>query len=509
MGTFKLKLIFWIIFNVLYSFASNAQFNYLNNKSFNAYKSDLNNYLSSGDLRLFNNYPESIRKAFVKDTSFKMQRVFLTEDDPAYNKRYPLILPVAGIFVDNFLTLSFDRYLLNASYSHISLTTWKNNLKYGWVWDNDRFAMNFYFHPMGGGYFYNCGRSSGYNFYESTIFAAGGSLMWEYFGENTSPSLDDIINTTGNSMIFGEALYRLSSYILDDRTTGVERVFREIFAGLINPARGLNRLIQGKSFRITAKEVSQKEPVRLKLYAGEHLLNKGTEFFGGRSSQIFGVDINYGDPFTDRPRKPFDVFNVNAELGNGDSRKILNILNGYGLLFGKNISSGKMDMLIGAFQNYNFFDNRLYELYSMSFGGGAITRIKFPRNMDLYTNCYIGLVPFGGNSTEKGPQMTQFIDYNFTGGMEAMMEGRLNIYDHVNVEFKGYYYWIHTYVGTPGNNYLGLLKPSFSVKLFNNLNAGFEHVLYISDRFNSWGETFRVRNSEQKIFLQLNFSMCV
>ena len=57
-------------------------------------------------------------------------------------------------------------------------------------------------------------------------------LMWEYFGENTSPSIDDLINTSGNSMFLGEAMYRISSNILDDRTTGAERVFREIFAVL-------------------------------------------------------------------------------------------------------------------------------------------------------------------------------------------------------------------------------------------------------------------------------------
>ncbi|MBU4308132.1 MAG: DUF3943 domain-containing protein, partial [Acidobacteria bacterium] len=46
-----------------------------------------------------------------------------------------------------------------------------------------------------------------------------GSLLWEYFGETTRPAYNDIINTTFSGALFGEILYRLSSNILDDRTT--------------------------------------------------------------------------------------------------------------------------------------------------------------------------------------------------------------------------------------------------------------------------------------------------
>ncbi len=91
---------------------------------------------------------------------------------------------------------------------------------------------------------YNAGRANGYNYYQSFAFAIGGSLMWEYFGENTRPSYNDIINTPIDGAFLGEVLCRLSSNILDDRTRGTERVFREIAGGLINPIRGFNRLLQ-------------------------------------------------------------------------------------------------------------------------------------------------------------------------------------------------------------------------------------------------------------------------
>ncbi len=36
---------------------------------------------------------------------------------------------------------------------------------------------------------------------------------------------------------------------------GSERVWRELLAGILNPPRALNRLTQGKMWRITSKEV--------------------------------------------------------------------------------------------------------------------------------------------------------------------------------------------------------------------------------------------------------------
>jgi hypothetical protein len=89
-------------------------------------------------------------------------------------------------------TQLFDRYILNADYARIGIDKWKNNLKYGWEWDNDRFGVNFVGHPYSGALSFSSARSNGYNYFASYCFAAGGRLMWEYFGETTRPSYNDI-----------------------------------------------------------------------------------------------------------------------------------------------------------------------------------------------------------------------------------------------------------------------------------------------------------------------------
>lgn len=82
------------------------------------------------------------------------------------------------------------------------------------------------------------------SFYESVPFAFLGSLEWEYFGENTLPSYNDIINTPVNGIFLEEIFYQLGSNILDDQTTGEDRSFREMAVAIITPTRFFSRLLQ-------------------------------------------------------------------------------------------------------------------------------------------------------------------------------------------------------------------------------------------------------------------------
>ena len=90
---------------------------------------------------------------------------------------------------------AFDRYALKGHYAYISFNTIKENFKHGFEWDNDHLNTNMFAHPYNGSLFYNAGRSNGYNFWQSELFAIGGSAMWEMFMECEYPSTNDIIAT--------------------------------------------------------------------------------------------------------------------------------------------------------------------------------------------------------------------------------------------------------------------------------------------------------------------------
>ena len=95
--------------------------------------------------------------------------------------KYPWIAAaeVTGI---NVFVHCFDRWALKSDFAQ---TTWKSighNFETGFVWDNDYFITNLFAHPYHGNLYYNSARSNGLNFWQSTPFALGGSLMWELFG---------------------------------------------------------------------------------------------------------------------------------------------------------------------------------------------------------------------------------------------------------------------------------------------------------------------------------------
>lgn len=435
----------------------------------------------------------------------------LLNDDPSYNKKTSVWLPISEVVGVNAVVWSFDRFIANYDYADISLDSWKRNLTAAWIWEDDSFSMNFVLHPICGGAYFNAARANGYDFYEALPFTFGGSVMWKYFGENGPPAYEDVINTTLSGPFVGEVQYRLSSKILNDKIKGPERFWRELFAGIIDPVREFNRIMLGECSRETLKDVYQKEPLNINVYSGIHLINSGTEFGTGAGSFMAGVWLDYGDPFEYRTRKPFDYFNLQLEVhtdpsGNG---KILDIASGYGVLWANNSKYKNTEILAGIFHHYDYWDSTSFELASLAFGPGIITKTPIGRNSVLLANFHICAMPLAANSTFRRPYSTDVRDYNYSDGIESKIECALKLNRKVNFILNGYYFWAHTMIGDAGDDFIAIIKPGISYNITESLLVGFEQTLYASD--------FRLRDypqvdtmsTEQRIYLSLYFQTLV
>jgi len=441
------------------------------------------------------------------DTTLQNRYGNLLDDDPEYNKKYSVVRTAMGASAGLLTTWLFDRYALKADYAKVGFDTWGHNLKYGWEWDNDGFGINFVGHPYSGALSYSAARSNGYNYFASLGFAAGGSLMWEYFAENTRPSYNDIVNTPISGAFLGEVLHRLSSNVLDDRTRGRERVFREIAAGIIDPMRGINRLFQGKTFRITDKEVYEKEPLNISLYAGLHSISKdkSSPFEKGTNNVMFNAQFDYGNPFEIRKRKPFDFFRLRTDFNFGVGKKFLDNVTGYGILFGKNSQVGKVAILAGAFQSYDYWDNSTFVLGTIGLGGGIFSKMQLSTKSNLYTNLHLGIIPLAGNSTDIITDTATVRNYNFGGGIQGKFATALNLGKYLEVSLIYYNYLIHTYYGAPGTNFIQIFKPRVTVQLYHALRIGFENYIYTNDQYLSGYPALHRVQTEQKIFFLLYF----
>ncbi len=430
----------------------------------------------------------------------------LLHDDPDYNLRQPLWKPAAQVLGLNALFMGFNRYVTKADYAYVGLDSWKKNLTSKPEWDTDEFRINFIGHPYQGTLYFNAARAQGYNYWQSVPFAVAGSLTWEYFGENTLPSYNDLIYTPINGAALGEILYRVSSNILDDRTTGRERVIREVAAGLINPVRGLNRLLQGKTTQVTNKEVYEKDPMNITLFAGVHRLNKDEDnaFGKGRNNAMLNIQLDYGNQF--EARKPFDLFRLRAEFTGGTADTVggtISNITGYGMLFGRNKQIGKIDVLTGLFQYYDYWDNRNFVLGALGFGGGIFTQAPLSKEINLYTNAHVGVIPLAGNSTRSAPDTFGQRDYIYANGLQGKIESTLSLGKYASAAFIYYHFWLDTFEGLKGHNSIGIIRPRVTVKLAKNLSLGYEYFRYTTSRTLLEFPDQNSVISDQKIFLQL------
>jgi Domain of unknown function (DUF3943) len=445
----------------------------------------------------------------------------LLNDDPEYNKKSPLWKPAVQVVTENVILNIVDRTVLKLEFAKTDFTTWKRTLNAGfpwnsgWEWDQDRFGNNFFSHPMMGGFYFSAARTNGYNFWQSVPIVFAGSSMWKIFGENGTPEREDLINTTVDGVLLGEVTYRLSSNILDDRTTGPERVFREILAGLVNPVRGINRLFDGKAFRRTNKEVYQKEPLNIALYAGVHSINNQTNaLLSGHTDEMVNIQLDYGNPFELRYRKPFDFFRFRAELNFGVGRKVVDNITGYGVLLAKNYQLGKLSVLFGGFQHYDYYDAKAFELSTIAFGPGVLTKLPLGKASELDVNFHLALVPFGGSSVGPVTDTSFYRDYRFSYGWEEKLEAAVNIGKYANLSLWYYYYFIHSFnntgkdespINTLGNNHISVFRPRVSAHIYKTVSFGLEEIIYQNDHYQAAFAPLHYTQTEQRIFILFNW----
>ena len=276
-----------------------------------------------------------------------------------YEKKRPIqaTLLTEGL---NMGVWSFDRYVKNAEYAKIGFDTMKENFKKGFVWDNDQMSTNIFMHPYHGNLYFNSARESGFNFWQSGLFALGGSAMWEFLMESEYPSANDIISTPFGGMALGEVCYRISDLLVDDRTRGLNRIGREVGVFMISPIKGVLRVVNGEAWQHREIKGSRFNdvPVDCSFSLGMRTLYQkdGNGDFGiGLVSEF---QMEYGDKFSEKNSVPFSYFRLNASLNIQKSQPILGEFNIIGRLLNKPlIETEKLNLNIGVFQHFDYYDS--------------------------------------------------------------------------------------------------------------------------------------------------------
>lgn len=309
----------------------------------------------------------------------------------------------------NTAVWSFDHFIRHTDYSDISFKTIADNFKEGFKWDNDHIGTNMFMHPYHGNLYFNAARSNGFNFWQSSLFAFGGSALWEMCMENEYPSTNDIIATPVGGTALGEVAFRASDIILDDRTTGWGRLGREAAVFIISPMRGLTRIINGDAWRHRSTSGRQFgiPNVAIEASMGVRLIGYKNQLADHGTGMTAQVNVEYGDRFELSSTTPYDYFNIRVDLAAQASQPVLSQVNVMGRLISRGIfEKDNHEMSIGLYQQFDFYDSDTigpksdktpYKLgIPASVGAGWLYRYFEKRKVALDAYAHINGVMLGG-----------------------------------------------------------------------------------------------------------------
>jgi hypothetical protein len=435
--------------------------------------------------------------------------------DPAlvnkFNPQKPIWIPIVESVGLNLALGAFNAYGANSEFAKISFTTIKHNHEMGWATDADGLSTNMWAHPFHGSIYFNTARSSGYNYWASWGVSMIGSWQWEFFMENEPPAWNDWIMTSMAGSMMGEIFYRMSNLIIDESLTGAARVWNEIGAGVFNPGRLFNRLIYGRTARTTTEKLYEKRLFLGELGFGINKVAEGFDFSNSKLSGMLTIDFTYGALFDKRGGfKPFDFFRWNFASNFGGGQPLIGQFRIYSILTG-NVSrfDNGSAFLWGFFNNYDYFENNVYQLGSVSIGPGIGYRTPKKKNIQYIGIFNAAVSPMGGANSDYSEGYTvAFLDsartYNMGPGVHFKMENIVRW--SWGSFYLGYSFWmIHTWDGAPGDEYIGMWSPRLRIRVYKSWFLGLEYLLYHREGIYEDYDNVSRRNNESRLFIGYAF----
>lgn len=375
------------------------------------------------------------------------------------------------------LVWAYDRFIEKSEFAKISFSTMESNLETGFVWDSDRIATNHLGHPYNGGLYFMGARSCGLNFWQSIPYAVGGSLLWELFAEKEPPGLNDMIATPLAGAAFGESFHRISNYILDDRTSGPERIAREVAAAVINPVGFVDRFVTGKLWKSNTSSIydCDRIPLNLTVSAVDRFISDGADVARGHHYPSLQIDLEYGDAMDASENRPFDYFfgSTTMHLGSSNTQPLFCDINITGRLWGREIETGSDDSeaVFGIWQQYDFYHTRsaredevnpLFNFSETVAAGPGLVFRHTGKNAVFHQALFADVIGLG--AVENDNIFIIERHYNMGSGFALKSLSTLNLWNRVSLSFQAKLFYLNTWGDYTNRDAVaaGLLDPLYT-----------------------------------------------
>jgi hypothetical protein len=381
----------------------------------------------------------------------------------------------------------FDHYAVDSQVYESPIANFKANTHRKWVVDNDAFATNQFLHPYQGAFYQGLARSAGLDFWQSSAYTFGGSLLWEMAGETTRPSINDQVASGISGNLLGEPLFRMASLLLETGPDSEPGWMRRIGAALISPSMGVNRLLYGKRFDGVFRSNDPAVFTRVDLGASlsTHFssdVNVNADLSAPPASQSFRrqsasalFTMAYGLP--GKPdyayERPFDYFNFEASA---DTNNAIEYVSSRGLLLGTDYSAGENYRGIwGLYGSYDYFAPQIFRVSTTSAGLGTTgqwwigKQVAFQGSVVLSAGYGGGGVLHGAGVTRASPLGDGQRDYHYGLTPQGLVSVRLIVGDRISVDttYRGYYITRVAATESTGSEDIERLDAALTLRVFN------------------------------------------
>jgi hypothetical protein len=306
------------------------------------------------------------------------------------------------------------------------------------------------------------------------------------FGETHRASLNDFYMTGFGGVVLGEMMHRVAAAVLDEEAEGGERIARELAATIVNPVGGLNRLLRGKWTRRgvnPADRIPESYLVATKL-GGRRIEDAGS-LRRVTTSPTMLLDITWGDVFETEYRRPFEVFDVRAQVSPDQGG--LNMMRAVGRLYGKELTDPdswhRHQVVIS--QRFDYVNNPIYNFGQQSLEAAMVSRWRSgPRGVRFKTRFAAEVVVLGAIDALEAGQGQRTIDWG--PGLGAIVELGIEYNGTTYVSFYNRARYLRSVSGAPADHSLLFSGFDFTIPITSQLGIG----AYVSGdrRFSDYAE---------------------
>jgi hypothetical protein len=392
-------------------------------------------------------------------------------------------IPVVEIVVWEVVLNLFNRYFGSDDVYGTDLSSIKKNLQSGWVIDHDPFATNQFLHPYQGSLYHGFARSAGLNYWESLAYDFAGSALLEiacFFFNDTATT--EIYTTIGGSYL-GEALFRMSSYLIE---SGGDRpgFFRELGAALISPPTGFNRLAFGDRFDAVFPSNDPATYFRAGIGARRNEKLPNVDVLGDVQQDEVVVDfvMDYGLPGkpTYEYTRPFDYFHFELTAASSDHSLPEDVII-RGLLCGSDYSWGHSYRGVwGLYGGYDYISPQVFSVSSTSVSVGTTGQWSLSDSLALQ-GTLLGGVGWTAAGTIADSEADR--DYHYAISPQGLAALRVILGDVAVLDMTGRGYYLGSLFagGTEDSETILRGKVALTVRVYGHNAIGIQYVASTRD----------------------------